>query len=355
MPVSQPPFRHLRGGQTTLGVKALPFAPLIFFPPARRWTVSLDDAAGVAESAPGPARRSGDPHCQKEITMFRALDCARARRTPSPIQFAFAAAAGIFSGAFADDAPSLTHDENGSSLMTVTGAPNFDLSVTHTIEDGSGTLKTELHHHANGKLTGGSTHTESGGFESEMQLAGAVKGSNGKATVKTKATSYIKIDGELDSTAKQASKGTVTPDGTYSGVLKTRFCSEYVGCKSFSTPFSSQLGSGDWSIQLTLDGEGRKVFGAVSITTSVQRPEERRVFDYVASGKFAPKTGVATLRLVSAGDPELPPLKLKARMTPSGGIDPWSLDAVLQISGKLLGQKIALKLADPALRKATAN
>ncbi len=268
----------------------------------------------------------------------------RARKSfPTTLALTALLGFGLLSQAVLADPPPLTPDGNGSYVATVTSAPIFDLSASQEISDGSGTLRTEIVLSPGGKITGGSTDVRSGGFESQMVLKGSAKGANGTVKVTTKAHSFIRINGETDSTATQSFKGTVDSSGTYSGTLSTRYCDKSIGCTTVSLPIRLSLGSGAWGIKLTLDGQGTSVFGAVTITTSVESQEKRRDFNYVAAGKYSPRTGIATLKLSPADGSGAPKLKLKVRMTPSGGIEPWALDSIVDLSGKLLGQKIAVK------------
>lgn len=265
-------------------------------------------------------------------------------RFPLTTWLALSALIPVLARPIAADPPTLTADENGSTTVTITSSPLFDMTADVTTGDAGGELRTETYQDARGKLTGHTSHVLGGGFFSEGRMTGTLKGSPKGASVKTKTVSATFIGDELQSEALQVSRGFIDPSGSYEGTVKMRYCDPYIGCKNVGGfPFSHSMGSGAWELKLTLDGQGKSVFGAVSIITSPANPQRRRSFDYNAKGKINLKTGIATVKLISVNADGAPPVKLKVRMTPSSGIDPWTLDEVLQVSGKLLGQKFSVK------------
>lgn len=237
----------------------------------------------------------------------------------------------------------LSADEFGSTVVRITSSPIFDLTSHRVISDGSGELTLDQVHSPEGKLTGYSRDVRGGDFESELFLSGSTKGARGVVQVRSKARSYISIGGEVQSEAVQSSRGVIDSTGNYRGVLATRACDPEFGCHTVTNSFDLQLGSGAWELKLTLDGEGNRVFGPVTLTTSVNHPARKRQFDYVASGKYSARTGVATLRLIPVEGSGGLPLRIKARMTPTTTGEPWVLDGLTEIKGKLFGQKILVK------------
>jgi len=262
--------------------------------------------------------------------------------------------------ASADPAPpDIFEDGNGAFHIDFTTPAVYDLS-SHLSEVTDGGLVREMHvrHTAGGALTGAGYDTDGAAYSVVHDVKGSCKTKRGETVVtqKIKSIGSLSTDDEKEYRAVSIFTGKMEgygPDTKLVGFTETRSCLRFdygpfskkkiVVCTRNLIPDQvfPHPSAGLWSIRLAFDDDGRNVFGTATVFISDLLPTKVQAHETTVAGRLDDE-GEVTFKLapVDKGAP-FGKIALRARVTPRQGATPPDLVEVLEVGGKILGQKFA--------------
>lgn len=191
------------------------------------------------------------------------------------------------------------------------------------------------------------------GIDLVHSISGTCKSSRGVTTVKQRVIIAGFIGGGDAYRAVSNYKGVMVghgADAELMGINQTRSC-----LKLDHGPFSKKKivvctnsvdeqvfpHDGRWAIRLTFDHVGKHVIGTATVHVGEGDPAHHKSYAANVTGKIAPD-GEATFKLKPIDDNGVGgTLKLRALVIPRSGDTPPALVEILEVGGKILGQKFA--------------
>lgn len=262
------------------------------------------------------------------------------------------------SAAAQPEAPVVYKDGNGAFHVDFTTPPVYDLS-SHMSEVSDGGLVREMHvlHSASGGLNGAGYDTDGNKYSVIHEVKGSCKTKRGETFVTQKIRSIGSLGTDDPKEYRALSVFTGKMEGYGPGTKLVGF-TETRSCLRFDyAPFSKKKitvcsrslipdqvfphpSAGLWAIRLTFDDDGRNVYGVATVFISDVLPTKMQSHETTVAGRL--DDGEVTFKLdpVDKGAP-FGKITLRARVTPRQGATPPELGEILEVGGKILGQKFA--------------
>lgn len=256
------------------------------------------------------------------------------------------------------EAPSIYRDGNGAFHVEFDSPPVYDLS-SHLSEVTDGGLVREMHvrHTATGALTGAGYDTDGGQYSVIHEVKGSCKTKRGETfvTQKIKSIGSLGTDDPKEYRALSIFTGKMEgygPGTKLVGFTETRSCLRFdygPFSKKKITVCTSNLipdqvfphpSAGLWAIRLAFDDDGRNVFGTATVFISDVLPTKVQSHETTVAGRLDDE-GEVTFKLDPVGEAPFGKITLRARVTPRQGATPPELVEILEVGGKILGQKFA--------------
>ncbi len=265
------------------------------------------------------------------------------RRTPFA---AFALLLTVSLGtAVADDqlaAPTIFEDGNGTFHVDFTTPSVFDLSSDLVTHDDAGRFRAAWRE-----------VDPASGIDLLHTVSGTCKSSRGVTTVKQRVIIAGQVGGGDAYKAVSNYKGVMVgygADAELVGINQTRSCLKF-DYAPFSTKkvvvctnsFDDQVfpHDGRWAIRLTFDHVGKHVIGTATVHVGESDPAHQKSYAANVTGKIAPD-GEATFKLKPVDDNGVGgAITLRALVIPRSGDTPPVLVEILEVGGKILGQRFA--------------
>lgn len=238
----------------------------------------------------------------------------------------------------------------GQYVIAIETPPVLDYSQSAATPDVTGTIRT-LAQDEKGRIVGWST-THDGVIDSAGIITGKVSSKKHLPFVQLKIVDVGEIDGDP---TKAVGKVTAQLSGwgdasRLVGELALKFCMAVHDpivdrvkkiCAPSRTPIDEAVRhAGSWQVRLVLERFGDQLFGPGWIVTGVRDPATTRFFEVEAVGKISPRSGLATVRLLSRVDPSPGSVTLIGPVADDAD-GASTFTAIHEVKGKLLGQKFA--------------
>jgi hypothetical protein len=254
--------------------------------------------------------------------------------------------------------PSVYKDGNGAFHIDFTTPAVYDLS-SHLSEVTDGGLVREMHvsHTASGALTGAGHDTDGADYSVIHEVKGSCKTKRGETfvTQKIKSIGSLSTDDPKEYRALSVFTGKMEgygPDTKLVGFTETRSCLRFdyapfskkkiVVCTRSLLPDQvfPHPSAGLWTIRLAFDDDGRNVFGSATVFISDVLPTKVQSHETTVTGRIG-DDGEATFKLDPADGAPFGKITLRALVVPRQGATPPELVEILEVGGKILGQKFA--------------
>jgi hypothetical protein len=236
--------------------------------------------------------------------------------------------------------PTIFKDWHGAFHIDFTTPNVFDLSSDW------------VSHGSNGKLSGLLRTTDGGGIDLIHKFSGSCKMSRGVTTVKQR----ILIGGTVGNGDEYNSvsnfEGTMVGyglDAKLVGDTVTKVCLRYdlqpfskrkiIVCDVQTVLDEMWSHDGRWAIRLEFDNVGKKLTGTANVYVAEFNPGKAKQYATTVTGKLDPD-GEANFKLTPIDDNGIGgTIKLRAVVIPRNGDTPPELVEILEVGGKILGQK----------------
>jgi hypothetical protein len=249
-------------------------------------------------------------------------------------------------------APATITLEGSTHVINFTTPGIYDFSANESSSDGVIANATLISHDLKGKIDG-IIIDKGASIELTTEITGTCKRSGGVTVITEKMKGY----GDLGNGDVIASRGKKRSEVRGAGagailfsVLKVKTCTKFK--QPFSEKYSTVCGTGggehqtligdrgDWQVRMELQqpvvGE---ILGTGSISTNVHSAQFKRTTEVIVAGRYDEKDGTAKLKLTplfAGGDG---PVTILAEVVAGGGVQWPAVTNVLEVKGKLLGQK----------------
>jgi hypothetical protein len=237
--------------------------------------------------------------------------------------------------------PTIFKDWHGAFHIEFTTPSVFDLSSDW------------VQHDAQGHLSGAIRTTDGGDIDIVSEISGTCKMSRGVTTVKQRVVSRGVVGGGDELRSVSNYKGTMVG---YGGAAKLVGINQTRACLKFDyAPFSTKKivvctnsvddrvwdHDGRWAIRLEFDNVGKKLTGTAKVYVAEGYPEKAKDYATVVTGKLDPD-GEANFKLTPIDDNGIGgTIKLRAVVIPRNADTAPELVEILEVGGKILGQKFA--------------
>ena len=255
-------------------------------------------------------------------------------------------------GAFAAP-PTIELGDEGDHVITFTTPGVYDFSVDDQTVEGTLDHYEVISHDLTGKIDGLITDSD-GDVRLVTEIAGSVKTSHGITVMTTKLKGQGVIgDGDLikSTAAKRSEVHGIGAAATLFTTIKLKTCvlarlpfsDKYnKTCSRGGGTHESALGSkGDWEIRIEGLAEPAlgELIGTGAITTNLHSTKFKRTTPVLVTGKRGNDGTTAKIKLTPLDENGDGPVTIVARVIAGPGVLHPAIDAVLEVKGKLLGQK----------------
>ncbi len=250
--------------------------------------------------------------------------------------------------------PTVDYVGDGVHVITFTTPGVYDFSAEEHSNDGDIERTVLISHDIKGKVVG-LVRDKGSDIELVNESKGTVKTSNGITVMKTKHKGY----GDLGNGDSMTSSGTRRTEVRGSGAdamifvtLKIKQCvkqwhpfkKKHVKICSSGGGNAPQQASfanrGDWEVRMELQqpvvGE---LLGTGSISTNIHSATLERTTQVIVAGAYREEDGTAKLKLTPLFDDGDGPVTILAQVVAGPGVQWPAVTGVLEVKGKLLGQK----------------
>lgn len=210
-------------------------------------------------------------------------------------------------------------------------------------------------HGSSGKLSGTLRTTDHDEIDLIHKISGSCKQSRGVTTVKQRILIGGTVGGGDEYNSVSNFEGTMVGYGAGAklvGHTSTKVCLRYdygpfskkklIVCDVSTLDDQVWSHDGRWSITLGFQTVGKKLTGTAVVSVAESSPEKRKSYETTVEGKLDPD-GEANFKLkpVDGSNGIGGTITLRALVIPGNAVTPPQLLEILEVGGKILGQKFA--------------